>query len=202
MVYRHWLGEGVAMSTGGGSPVPEDDRSESYLVVPCVDSAEPEPPKAQKKASAKAGRGTGEKPERWADVAEQGNGQKDLYFAMRQLEDMVGRFHLILTHSQSRVDGELRSLRQGLEILGLGLAKQEVTTEDLIRSRNVVFQEMGEERMDLKLKAERDRERELLKQKAERVRLSTGASSEGREEGGWQQQKHRGGRRRKGGGAH
>ena len=192
----------VAMSTGEVSSEPSDDKSESYLVVPCVDSAEPEPSRTQSKASNKAAGGTGGKGERWADVAEHGSGQKDLYFAMRQLEDMVGRFHLILTHSQSRVDGELQSLRQGLDRLGLGLAKQEITTEDLIRSRNVVFQEMGEERMDLKLKEERERERELLKQKADRVRLSTGATHEGAEATGWQQQKHRGGRRRKGGGGH
>ena len=109
---------------------------------------------------------------------------------------------MIFTHSQSRVDDELRVLRQGVD----RLAK---VAEELTLSRDLLFQELGAERMELKLKAEKlDAERTALQLKADRIPKPTpgqpaGGAPRGMGEAqapdpGWtQQSRHRGGRRRR-----
>lgn len=171
------------------------DVVESALVVPCVDCIEPGVPvcRAQARAGAPAERRT----ERWADVAEQGGGRRDLYFVMRQLEDTVGRFQMLMTASQTRVDGELHGLRKELD-------RVERVTEELTLSKNVVFRELGKEAMEANLESERmvheaykrDVERRARGRDAPATQRTASVTPEG---GAWQQQRRRGGRsRRKG----
>jgi hypothetical protein len=178
------------MSMPPDSLEPDDNQSESFLVVPRMGSAETEAPSKKGGGAGKKGKQAaepeGSKDKQWVDVLEEGGDKKDLYFSVRQMEDTVDRFQHLLKHSQSRVDSELLSLRQGLDKLGLCVSRLDQSNQEHLRSMNAVFKELGQERMELMV-AEMGKEG----QKPDKPARATSAEAEGQDGDEWQQQQGR-----------
>ncbi len=80
--------------------------------------------------------------DRWATMVDEAAGNRDVLFQIRQLQDVMMRFQLIVDQSNTRFEGELQRLRQTVDKLGRG-------NEELRGSRDMT------EGPNSKLRAER-----------------------------------------------
>ena len=107
---------------------------------------------------------------RWANLVDEGRGRLDVHFQIRQLQDIVTRFQMLMDQSNSRHDGELQRLGQRLE-------RVERPLEELRLSRDVIFRALGAEEMSSWLAEEKKARRGPVMSKFPEPRGFTGAHS-------------------------